>query len=617
MCEKNNGVWGEQKPDPSQIVTAESPTEEKADFFDQMLFQKDKQGQDAQEKPSFWGRETLQKAWQGNKLPAENPLIPCANAFLKRDLLFALVLTVITFLMVRWGLYGQFHLGFALIFPAYLLSCLLYIGKKTEEKKGSYLSLFCLLFPFVSAPVFALWQEGSLHFLLFLEMMACFYLAIGKRSGFLPSFSGSLALVWQMLCVFFLAFTRLFAPFRALFSSPLKKQRGLLYVLLGILASFPVLLLVVPLLISADAAFEGLMQTLFLHLALLLVQGLLCAILLPFLFARQFALRKGAGAYPTMQVNGFMPSVFANAFLSAVNLCYLLYLFSQLAYFFSAFAGLLPTDFVMENGVFPVAAYARRGFFEMFAVSVINFMVLMLLLLFVKKKDGALQKGFACLAQFLCLFTLLLIAAALSKMGLYITSFGFTRLRLLTCVCMMMLGIVFICLSVRLWARRFPYMKCILVSVCLLTLLVAYGNVDRMVARANIRAYQSGQMEDLDVAYLYRLNDAAKMEMEVLYEDEKVGPFVRAAYTQAYYENEWSLERDALRKRHFSKETLSHARFRKVLLTHEKDFLIYKPLFSVSHSLGADGLFYCETEDADWLPVPELSLKEAAREEER
>ncbi len=62
------------------------------------------------------------------------------------------------------------------------------------------------------------------------------------------------------------------------------------------------------------------------------------------------------------------------------------YLVSQIVYFFSAFPGFLPENYTY-------AEYARRGFLELCAVSLVNLTVIAVVLVFTKHKKRATGKN--------------------------------------------------------------------------------------------------------------------------------------------------------------------------------------------------------------------------------
>ena len=194
-------------------------------------------------------------------------------------------------------------------------------------------------------------------------------------------------------------------------------------------------------------------------------------------------------------------AITVNILLGTVCLIYAVYLLSQLAYFGGGFAGILPDGYTL-------AEYARRGFFEMSWLSFINLGLMCLAMGLVEKKAGApaLTRG---LCLFLGLAALFLIAAASGKMLLYIGGYGLTRKRVLTEVFMLWLGVTTILVSVWLFKPRFPYMKGAVICALILGCVTFWADVDTQVARYNVRAYQSGQLETIDMGHMSSLGDGA------------------------------------------------------------------------------------------------------------
>ena len=191
----------------------------------------------------------------------------------------------------------------------------------------------------------------------------------------------------------------------------------------------------------------------------------------------------------------------ANTALVAVCLVYLVYLFSQLAYFSGGFAGILPQGYTL-------AEYARRGFFEMGWLCAINLSMIALSVGLVSRRDNApLSTRLLCL--FIGIVTLFLVAAASAKVILYIDSYGLTRLRVLTEVIMIFVGITTLLVTVWLFLPKLPYMKAVLLVGLAMGAVVIWADVDTVVARYNVTAYQSGAMETIDVGYLGRLGSGA------------------------------------------------------------------------------------------------------------
>ena len=274
-------------------------------------------------------------------------------------------------------------------------------------------------------------------------------------------------------------------------------------VLLGIACAIPVLLIVIPLLAASDAAFEGLIEFLtFERIWELIGATLLGLFLCVLLFGQMFSVRRIERVKSQQTDKRGVESVALCAFEAVIALVYVLYLFSQLAYFFSAFSGLLPKSYT-------VAQYARRGFFEMTIICGINLLIVFLVLLLAKRKDRVAPKGERILSVFLCLFSLVLIATALSKMMLYIDSFGMTRLRILTSVFMVFLAVLFLAVIAHLLVPKVPYMKIAVVAATVLVLATCYADVDRLIASYNVSAYQTGKLEEIDTDTLEELSSDA------------------------------------------------------------------------------------------------------------
>lgn len=128
---------------------------------------------------------------------------------------------------------------------------------------------------------------------------------------------------------------------------------------------------------------------------------------------------------------------------------YLAFFCVQARYLFGAFTRTLPQDFT-------VAQYARQGFFELCRVMAINFTLFWLITRTTRADAGATEKK---LMRWLCVALLvesmLFAVVALSKLGLYISCFGFTPRRLqstwLACV---LLGASAAALYTHLTGRR-------------------------------------------------------------------------------------------------------------------------------------------------------------------
>ena len=117
-----------------------------------------------------------------------------------------------------------------------------------------------------------------------------------------------------------------------------------------------------------------------------------------------------------------VPSKLWTVVIGIFSLVYILFFAIQGNYLFSAFFGKLPDGFI-------VSEYARRGFFELCKVMGLNFVLLWMATRSAdeKTRDSGIFKT-ACIS--LLAESMLFSAVSISKLCLYISSFGFTPLRL-------------------------------------------------------------------------------------------------------------------------------------------------------------------------------------------
>ena len=104
-------------------------------------------------------------------------------------------------------------------------------------------------------------------------------------------------------------------------------------------------------------------------------------------------------------------------------------------------------------------------------------------------------------------------------MFMYIGGYGMTRLRLLTEVIMLFMGLTTLIISVWLFAPKLPYMKAVLIVALVMGAAVAWADVDTVVAKYNVEAYQSGKLEAVDMRYLGELGYGAVPYIARLQED--------------------------------------------------------------------------------------------------
>ncbi len=431
---------------------------------------------------------------------------------MKRDRIYALLLGILSILLMDCLLWSSLGLGAMLALISILALSTLYLWPKRRHFTAYTASL--LFFSVTLATGFLFSDQGFIKFLSLMATIVLYTLFLTDMMDVRRHEAGTYRSAFDWFYTgFALSFGKIAHAFRTLFPKENSKNRTVGRILLGCALALPALLIIVPLLVSSDAAFEGLIRAVTIDTVLEIV----CALIFGFalfilLFGRlSFLPTAQREATPPRERRG-MDGTIVTAFLGMISLAYLLYLFSQLAYFFNAFSGLL------EEG-FTVAEYARRGFFEMTAVCAINLILLGLCAILCRKKNGKRPVAVTALLSFIGLFSLLLIAVSLSKMFLYIDSFGLTHLRLYTSLFMLVLAVLFIGILLRLYLPRIPYFKPAVCIAALLLTLLNFADADRLVAAYNVSAYRSGKLETVDVQSLNLDSDAVIPYLEQLTHD--------------------------------------------------------------------------------------------------
>lgn len=285
-----------------------------------------------------------------------------------------------------------------------------------------------------------------------------------------------------------------------------RRSKTVLYVLIGLAAAIPLTLVVVPLLISSDGAFEGIMKRLLSRLpkinAQLFVQLIFGVPVGFFIFGMLFSMRspterraEGAPAYR------FVPAAVSYAAVTPVCVFYLIYILSQLRYLTAAFGGELPEGLSFSE-------YARRGFFELCTVAFINLCVIAAIQAFTRRGEGDVRPvGLRVYTAALCVFSLLLTVCALSKMALYIRSMGMTQLRVYTSWFMLVMAAAFV-LIIAWQVRELPFWRIMFAAFTVMFGVLCFSNPEGVIARHNYNAYCSGELSGLDARVLNNCGDS-------------------------------------------------------------------------------------------------------------
>ena len=433
--------------------------------------------------------------------PEPSPAPPSAG---KRELVFCLLSLPLGLGMANFVLFGGFNLGFAIVSVLSILSSVRYLH--ASGHRGDWYTRSLVVLSLIIAASFAYSSDVFVKFVLFCFLVTGVNLALCQTAGQNRRHPGSVRSLLDAPRAFFtFGIGKMGSSFRMLkllFTSGGESSRRAGAVLAGLAIAVPVLVVMIPLLMSSDAAFEGLMDLLpEFELSEAYVTVVWGSVLFAILYSRSTALHSSSDpVLPETRGRGLHPLT-VNTLLSVVCLLYGVYLFSQIAYFSGGFLGILPEGY-------SIAEYARRGFFEMALLSGINLGLITFGVGMVSRQSAVMRS-----TRLLCLaigcVTLFLIGASFAKMLLYIGTYGLTRLRVLTMAIITFLAVTTVLVCVWLFVPRLEYMRFVVLTALIIGAVVVWMDVDTVVARYNVEGYLSGRLETVDTAHLGSLGDGA------------------------------------------------------------------------------------------------------------
>ena len=273
------------------------------------------------------------------------------------------------------------------------------------------------------------------------------------------------------------------------------------YILGGLLIALPLTCIVASLLCQADENMSSLLGN-FLKIPpedlLILVPQLLFGILIGCgIFSAMFSATHKTILLDeeTCEIKAegcrFIPNMMLYTAVTPVCILYVLYFISQMQYFTGGFTGTLADGFTY-------AEYARKGFFELCWVCVINLAVIGAIGFFARMTGSVKPLMLKIYSVFLCFCSLFLAGTAIAKMFLYIRYYGMTRMRIYTTWFMFLLVIGFMVLIVRQFRYSLNIGKIAYIVFTVMFGILVFSRPDEWITRYNANQYLAGNLEEFD-----------------------------------------------------------------------------------------------------------------------
>lgn len=437
----------------------------------------------------------------------------------KKDKTVLPLFAIPAFILADYAVNTSLAFGFeftVLCFIQFIISTVYLYDK---NKKPSVFTIMCGVLSLAGSITFSLYSDFLINYMMLVLVCSLYGLYCIGLSGKNKYNTGNYRIIFDFLYDTFIK------PFKAIpyFAGAVKASNGKdkknIYALIGVLLSIPVLLVIIPLLMRSDAAFDGFVRGLTHDLFSFIVQLIVFVIILPYFilyaYSKHITTQNKLSGKNTKKI--LLHYSAGISFLSVISTVYVVYLFSQLAYFFSAFEGILPEDYTLSK-----SAFARRGFYEMFVICCINIVIVSLTLMLCRKsKNRKASIVLKFLSMFITVFDFVLLASAFAKMIMNVEHYDLSRNRVLVSVFMLMIAVVLVFFTIHIFAPRVPYMRSIIIICSVIFIAMSFCDINARVAEHNVREIKNtGISDNLDVDTVSQLGFSAVPSLIMISNDK-------------------------------------------------------------------------------------------------
>ena len=382
-------------------------------------------------------------------------------------------------------------LGFTLFLLGGLAAALLYLGRRPYSK-GQYLMLAAYVALALSYFLLGDPLLKRLNYLVCLGLVPLTLFSLGGLSNGSPWEPEALVQTLRRLFPALLRFS--LRPVGAVFALGSERGGKGRALAAGLALAVPLLAVALVLLASADAVFRGCFADIETWLESLSLGRAVWVILRALVvgmcgFSLLYSLAQPPKQLTRAAARRPLPLLSWNVVLGLLNAVYLLFVVIQFAVLFGG------NETAAIRGGF--AEYARNGFFQLVAVTVIN-----LVLLLLARRAWGDRLSLRVNGSLLLASTAVILVSALWRMTLYLRAFGFTVLRAVTLWGMAMIALALVLAAIKLWRPRTRIYKLLLAVSVASWLAFNYCGVDRLAADYNVDQYLAGNLEQMDVDYL-------------------------------------------------------------------------------------------------------------------
>ena len=385
----------------------------------------------------------------------------------------------VTFLYALFYTFCMFKNDAGVTFPFFIAASLLYLyfslsklGLTLKKGSGYYMTGMMLLavstFCTDDARIIAFNKTG-----IFLLMMSLLLKQFYETSGWKLG-----KYLFHIFVMVFASIAELERPFQDA-ARYVKKQdktnKTVWYVLLGAVSAVPLLVIVIALLASADAFFrqytdqilsgvnpENLAEIVFRVLFVFFAAYLLLSFLCKHTLSEEVKDYRHGEPVLAITITGLLSVIYV--------------LFSGIQIF-----GLFLGKLQLPAG-YTYAEYAREGFFQLLAVSILNLIIVLGCMSFFRE-----SKALKGVLTVMSLCTFVMIASSAMRMIIYIRYYYLTFLRILVLWALALLFVLFLGVIASIYREKFPLFKYSVAVVTVLYLVLSFSHPDFIIAYVNVR----------------------------------------------------------------------------------------------------------------------------------
>ena len=404
--------------------------------------------------------------------------------------------------------YGGFGIGFVITVLAYL-GCHFYYCKYTKVATSQCAKR--LMIPIILTTLcFLLFNNMLLKFFNFLFLVGLLLMHGVATFKTKEDLLNGYWLKKVMAYSFTLPFYDVDKPFVVLkqYTNEGKKKKFTVLgkVALGIIIGLPFLIMMLNILMSADTAFAAVSHLIMdrfnsIETNWSIGRGIIFVILFFLgysyfygLIHREEQIAQQGVIASTERTKIKLDFVMVATFMTLLSLLYVGYCLSQLVYLVSAFRSILPEGYSL-------AEYARSGFFESQPIALFNLGVIMVFGMATRTDTPGKKKYATAIISFITGFTFFIIICALSKMVLYMRTYGLTLKRVYVAWFLVLMIFVILIFFVKVVFNKIHLVKMLFIVFTTMYLGLNYANADYFIAKYNVKLYETGVVDEFSGCY--------------------------------------------------------------------------------------------------------------------